>query len=523
MSGRHLLASLLAAAALAQTPAAGPPSVSLTGVVKEATTRVPLEGVRVWAGQSDATTGPQGQFTFQKLEPGRHWVSVEDLDRAASGGVFVLLNPGRDVTGVEILLNSGGSISGKVLDEDRKPISGARVSLLEPVFEFGQLAYRSKLSEKTGANGEYRLAPVPSGRGFLLLAARPIELGPRDQRSASPVFYPASPDILGGETVTLAPGEERRAVDFRMAFAPAFCIAGQVDSSGGAAAGEVTITRQLPHLFGSWTLSLTIPAADGKFSGCGFPPGDYRVGASGFASAEAAIVDADLDDLRLVPASAIALSGDAVFDPPPRGDTPEARIGADLRKVRDKHVEETQSGSIRTSFSYGGRIRVPGSFSLQRLPADDYAVDLRDLPEGCYVKEATLAGADILHAPLRLSEALDSRLRIALACDAGSLQARVTDREGNPVSDVNVFVIPGDAGSAAALSMVVRQAAVENGWSGTVKPLPPGKYLVLAAHLDFDGSAEPFLKLWRWRSHAKEVEIGTNQSTRVMIELADLN
>jgi hypothetical protein len=120
-----------------------------------------------------------------------------------------------------------------------------------------------------------------------------------------------------------------------------------------------------------------------------------------------------------------------------------------------------------------------------------------------------------------LTQTAEGRLHIALACDGGSLTARVTDRHGNPVSHVNLYVMPQEAGSAAALHDVLRHAEVEKGWSGVVTPLPPGKYLVLACDLETDGTADPILKLWRARSKATEVEIGPGQTAQVTLETAN--
>src|ERR1035438_7629011 len=79
--------------------------------------------------------------------------------------------------------------------------------------------------------------------------------------------------------------------------------------------------------------------------------------------------------------------------------------------------------------------------------------------------------------------------------------------------------MPQEAGSAAALHDVLRQAEGEKGWSGVVKPLPPGKYLVVACDLETDGTAEPILKLWRQRSKAKPVEIGPGETAQITLEI----
>jgi hypothetical protein len=546
---KYLLASVVALAAMAQTPPSEPATGSLSGVVKEATTRVPLEGVRVFvegaSGESSATTGPQGEFAFHKLEPGRHWVSVYDKSAAAAGGAYVLLNPGQDLTGVEIyIVKAAGSISGRVLDEDRQPVSGAAVVLLETAFEFGQTAYRPNLTTQTDGNGEYRLKPVPSKRGFMILAKKPVKLidpaepMPADpekrQRIAIPVFYPGSADIQGGQPVTLGASEDRRGVDIQMTSAPAYCIDGAVRESRDAAAPELTIEEQLPLAFRSSFTPVTATVSEGKFRACGVHPGEYRLkvvatDAAGrrraSAFADVAIIDRDAQDVQLLPSSAVTLSGEAAWESAPRGKAAEARIRIGLTKFwNGRHADEAESSyQITSAVSYGDRVRVPGPFTLEGIPVDDYALDLSDLPGGCYVQDATLGEASVLHQPLRLTQAAEGRLHIALACDGGSLTARVTDRDGNPVSNVRLYVMPEEAGSAAALQDVLRQAEVENGWSAIVKPLPPGKYLVVACDLELDGTAEPVLKLWRQRSKAKAVAIGPGETTQVTLEIGDLD
>jgi hypothetical protein len=171
-SMRCFVVSAVALTAWAQTPQPEPPTGSLSGVVKDATTRAPLEGVSVRVGESTVETNIQGQFTIQKIEPGRQWVSVRDAGRAASGGVSVLVNPRQNVSGVEVFLKLGGTISGKVLDEERHPVAGAAVLLLEKRFEFGQMVYSPSLTAIADSHGDYRLAPVPAERGFLILAKK---------------------------------------------------------------------------------------------------------------------------------------------------------------------------------------------------------------------------------------------------------------------------------------------------------------------------------------------------------------
>lgn len=542
---RYLRASAMALAALIAalpTPAAEPPAASLAGIVKESATRVPIQGARVSVsganGGASDTTGLQGQFTFQKLEPGRHWISAYDHSRAASGGAYVLLNPAQQLTGVEIFVKSGGSISGTVLDEDRQPVSGAAVVALETTFEFGQTAYGPALTAHTDRTGVYRLAPIPSDRGFLILAKMPLALSQAGNRARilMPAFYPGAPDAQGGQVVRLGSGEDRRGVDIQMAAAPSFCISGTVRG-----AATLTIAEQLPLVFRSSFTPFTEAVSEGQFRVCGLHPGDYRLSAVSNedpgipiygihrrqmdALANAVITDRDVEDVQLLPSSAPAISGDTVLESSPGGKTPQMRIRIALARFwNHEHADEAGSDGRTTSgLSYGDYIQVPGAFTLGDVPVNDYMLDVNELPDGCYVKDATLGGAGVLHQPVRLTQADAGRLRIALACNGGSLRARVTDREGHAVSNVHLYLIPEEAGSAAALDDVLRQAEVEDGWSDIVTELPPGRYLVLACDLETDGTAKAILKLWRQRAKGKPVEIGPGEAAQVTLEIVGLD
>lgn len=543
---RVFFACIFAVTALAQAPSPEPPTGSISGVVKDATTRAPLAGVMVNAGGAGASTGPQGQFAFPKVEAGRRWVSVHDESRAASGGTYVLLDAGQEISGIEIYIKLGGTISGKVYDEDRHPVAGAAVLLLEQRFEFGQLAYAPWLIARTDRRGAYQLAPVPAERGFRIMAMKPAKLldaaaglpADPDKRPRLPVpaFYPNSRYEDSAQAVTLAPAEDRRDVDIQMPLSPAYCIHGSVEAPDGVALPSVTITPQLA-LASGWSLTpVTAATADGKFHACGFPPGEYQLAATSqeearsrrvSAFAQIVIADRDVDEVQLAARLGMTLSGEVVWDPPPRDKAAEKPISITfMKRDNNRRADEVQSrsaiGGILLS-GYGIGPSVPGSFTVEPVPAGDYQMDVRRLPSGCYLKEASHGGANILHEPLRLTRgAGDGRMHLTLACDGGSLTARVTDRDGNPVSNVTFYVMPEEAASPAMLNDVLRQEDVEKGWSGTVARLPPGKYLVLASGLDTDGTAQPVLKLWNARSRAKEVSIGPGETAQITLEISDI-
>jgi hypothetical protein len=541
-----LVAALAAAAALAQAPPADPPPGSIAGVVRNAVTRAPLEGVRVQAGGADSvTTNSLGQFAISEVEPGRQWVSASDDRRAASGGVYVLVSSKREASGVEIFLKLGGAISGKLLDENGNPVSGASILLLEPRFEFGELVYSARLTVSTGKDGAYRLEPVPAEQGFLILARNPLTaLRPADEIAADPrrrprvpvpTYYPSSRLGREAETVRLAPGEMRQDAGIRMGSAPPYCIGGKLDAPEDAALSAVMIDEARSLALGvKFKPATAMTAAEGRFRACGIPPGEYQlsaVDASGqhapfvYAFAPVSIVDRDLHDVRLEARAPAPIPGAVSWEPPPRDKSADPRALVMLiRYIADgNYADDPKSPSPQAVMvGMGDRVQVPGPFKLDGVPPDDYRLDVSDLPPGCYVKEASYGGADVRSGIVRLTK-VEGPLRLGLACDGGFLTARVSDRDGNPVSQAHLCLMPADAASEAALSKDIQCADVDKGWSSITQPLAPGKYLAIASEVNFDGAAQPLIKLWRARSKAKPVEIGPNATVQLTLELVEVN
>lgn len=341
--------------------------------------------------------------------------------------------------------------------------------------------------------------------------------------------------------MTLTPGENRQGVDIEIASADPYCIDGRLDVAGGVPPDSLKITEHMSLVTGSTFAPATIATkAEGEFRACGLHPGDYLLAAkSGQSSnppavgsvsafAEVAITDRDVRDLKLLARAPAVISGDAVWDPPPSGKVAETPVRIGLTRsmrVDDQADQAGRPSSMKFGFTFGGNVAVPGPFTLGRAPAaGDYQLTVGDLPQGCYLKEASYGTVSVLRGLLRMTGGgAEARLRLVLACDGGFLTARVTDSDGNPVSHVHLYVMPEDVPSEGALSSAIRTGEVEKGWSSATGPLPPGKYLALVSEMELDGTAGPIAQLWLARSKAKEVEIGPNAMVQVTLEVAGTN
>ena len=161
---------------------------------------------------------------------------------------------------------------------------------------------------------------------------------------------------------------------------------------------------------------------------------------------------------------------------------------------------------------------MPGEFAFSGVYTDEYQVTVNQVPQGLYLKDAVYGGASVLHEPLRVGAALGGTLRIVLGRDGGTVGVKVADKDGNPVGDIDVYIIPANAPSEALVPRVVVRGQTGPRGSYTSGVLAPGKYYVLASRVRIDGTPESTGKLWRSRSRGKEVELGPNGSAQVTVE-----
>lgn len=545
MSVRLLLALLAAAAALeAQTG-------SIAGVVKETGSGAPLANVSVWAGGDQTKTDAQGRFRFISLQPGTVRIFVSDREHGASATISAVVRSGEEAQ-VEAQLKLGGSIAGRVVDSARRPVAGAVVLLLQRRFQFGEIVFAPSQSAVTDEHGEYRIDPAPADRRLLVLAKKHLRLNAVDapppydrrERVLTPALHADSPDVRGAQTVTVTSRERRSGVDIRLRDTPGYCIEGVVDAEPKDA--FVNVTERLSFDSG-WTMTpATVRAnAEGVFRACGLHPGEYRIMAgksapgasrvdlmSDWASiarawGSALVLDKDVRGVRLTEHAAVAVEGDAVYDPAPRDSSGRIQIGVSREFAGDGYADSTEkptgmSGMIGGMIA-GGGTAVPGPFRLGRLRSGEWRVEVQRMPPGCYIKSMVYGSQNLLRTLLRMGDGEGGeRVRLTIACDGGSLTARVDDANGKAVANAILFLYDPDARTAGEMALTLRRVTVAAGWSAARAAIPPGKYLALASDIDAasDGYADEVEALWELRGRAKPVEIGARAMAQMSLTCA---
>jgi protocatechuate 3,4-dioxygenase beta subunit len=238
--------------------AAVPQQAAVSGTVLEAGTNTPVAGAQVTLmsfalrpqpGRPPeplvATTDQNGQYRFEALESGRYRVSVQKAGFATMFGPGLpeaTLKAGERKTDLNVTIQRGAAIVGRVLDENGEPIANAHVMAWRrpPVPNGAAAAGRLGLipagsAAQTNDLGEFRLFGLAPGEVYVQATS-----GPDFGRSASPrptvplaTYFPGIADVVGAMPITLAAGQTSGEITIRMVSAPAFQISGVITDEGG--------------------------------------------------------------------------------------------------------------------------------------------------------------------------------------------------------------------------------------------------------------------------------------------------
>jgi Carboxypeptidase regulatory-like domain len=247
--------------------AAVPQQAAVSGTVFEAGSNTPVAGAQVTLmsfalgpqpGRPPeplvATTDQNGRYRFDALEPGRYRVSVQKAGFATMLGPGLpeaMLKAGERKTDLNVTIQRGAAIVGRVLDENGEPIANANVMAWRrpPVANGAAVPARLGLipagsAAQTNDLGEFRLFGLAPGEVYVQATLGVPFLRPPSRsgfgRSASPrptvplaTYFPGTADVVGAMPITLAAGQTSGDITIRMVSAPAFQVSGVVTDEVG--------------------------------------------------------------------------------------------------------------------------------------------------------------------------------------------------------------------------------------------------------------------------------------------------
>ena len=528
------VAVLTAGVAAAQTAVT---NASVSGMVKDSVTGQPLANytvsTTVKGREKDvtSTTDSSGHYKLMDLPPGGYRLSANNAQHFGRELVRHVAVNGSDVENLDFQVLVTGTITGKVLDENKEPVPDITVELVKREYFMGNVGYYYGFpSGRTDDRGDFILTGVEPGKPYYLLAEKLEYMLPAHSeaplnpklRKRVPVrtWYPSSTVRESAEAMILRPGEKRDGVTIEMKKSPSYCVEGTTFGLLGAAALHFSVEAMQPSSGmsssgGTYTMTPGgTTAADGAFRICDLYPGVYRLSAEdregnflkNYGHIDITISDQDLQGVRANAVPSRSLDGEVVWD----GDPPKTPV--------TNKLSISLSPLFRTGY-LGGRYNVPGTFTIDGVFPDEYALTAMFHAPGIYVKDVTFGDRSVMYEPLRPAAAMNgSGLRVAMAHDGGTLIVQVSDTDGNPGVDLWALVIPGEVRSEGELAARLLQGQTDQIGQYTTQTLPPGKYYVVATDRAIDPSPESIGRLWRSRARYQEVDLPAGGATQVKVE-----
>jgi hypothetical protein len=293
--------------ALFQSPAAAQ-NASVSGQVVEEGSRAPVAGAQVilfpmpsaphamrFHQPPTSITDQDGRYRFDALEPGRYGISVRKAGFASQdvpGRPNVDLTPGEHRDDVNLTVQKGAVIVGRVLDEAGDPVLEAQVMAFHKPPAASSAASMGahalipggSMVATTNDLGEFRLFGLSPGEYYVQAMSR-ADFGeshaPRAMR-VLPTYFPGTSDALAAQPIAVAAGETSADVVIRMIQVPAFQVSGVVLDQRGQPLADAVVRLvvdepggPMPFLRGPLTQSRS--DATGKFTIGNVTSGTYTL------------------------------------------------------------------------------------------------------------------------------------------------------------------------------------------------------------------------------------------------------
>ncbi len=435
-----------------------------------------------------ALTDASGAFRFDDLEPGAYTLSAERsgfvLDPESERSV-VNVKAGPEQSEITLKMIRTGAISGRVLDRDGEPLTGATVQVVPINRKKDSIPL---FSAATDDRGQYRAYNIPPGKYHITASYEPpfqqrqVRMRrPADQSGNVPqetyalTYYPAALDAKQGQTVTVAAGAELQGLDVQMLSARGVTVRGVVSAAGGAPAGAIVLVNLTPlrRTSGLRNYEDLIQDSRGEFELAQVLAGSYALAATAplgdkklFAHQVIEVGTADIDGIQLTLVPPQNISGVIVL---PEG-----------RKMPAGLVAVLTPRDIR--YDGGGGLTQPGSngeFQMRDVAPGEYDVVLASTAAGddLYVSAIRAGDEDALDG-VRVGVSPVGLLKVILKSNGGAVHASVKDAAGKPLPDAHVRLVP----DAPRRAQVALYGECKTDASGACDLLgaAPGSYRVFA-------------------------------------------
>jgi Carboxypeptidase regulatory-like domain len=511
------------------------PSGSVRGVVVSRDGSVPLGGTTVELQPATetsrgriTTTDDDGKFVFSKVPTGSYrvlarrssFVSAQYGQRGPnSPGQVLVLAEGQNVD-LRIAMTATGSISGRIIWKEGKPMANARVIAMKASYQENRRVLTAVRETVTDDTGEYRLFWLSPGQYFVNvtipdgpiatplimnpegndvrglyegraqlfpIATTPVGSGAAENEAHVPTFFPGTGNGSLAKAIEVAPRADIRGIDITALPLRTHRVRGSLaNGTAGTPPGANAQVRLLPSAPNSGPQYQV--AADASTGGFEFPkvvPGSYVVystvgganGPKGRALLE--VVDQDIENISLIMTAGFSLPVQVRVEGTAAATAELTRLRVSLRPdpaitgLPSPGVAPSAEGVAAIAGIIAGGYRLYVSPFLNAPGAAIGALPNAAVPAGMqsfYVKSARFGAQDVLNNGFVLDAQPEGSLEIVIGTNPGALAGRVT----TAAEGMRVVLIP-DEGQSFRLD------AYKSTFSGAAgqfrfQRIPPGAY-----------------------------------------------
>jgi hypothetical protein len=508
------IGGVAAAACAVITLAAAPQDATLTiDVVDDAGRPVAGAQVTLSIGTRPVrveSTDPAGRLVLGTLQGGAYSLDLSKPGHASvrfgaplpdTPGVTIPMAAGQQRT-VRARLPRGAVISGSVLDEEGHAIPGATVTALRETAAAGEPS--SIGSDVTDSQGTYRIFDLASGSYSIRVSAPFADAGRILRGDGFEEVHPDRyyPDALAARSagrVRVTPAEIATGIDVTLSPVPA------ADVTGFVVAPDATA---LPPLFVEWLAPAdaagpgpnsdrvrTEPSGAFALPGVTAGPRVIRTSLLGRAAGQSEPARPDLygwaevivsgravaTSFTLRPAATIS-GRYALAGPPPPAEALAA--GPDLVARAGPFADVAARRMARESSAAG--------FRYTGVAPGEYSFAWPSLPAPWSLVSAELDGRDLADGGLTIEAGtIIDTIVITLSDRSTTIAGTVTGSRAVAAYERPIVVFPANRVLRTPGSRRIRVAPTDVDGRYQIAGLPPGRYLVTAATLDFDPRVEP--------------------------------
>jgi protocatechuate 3,4-dioxygenase beta subunit len=484
-------------------------------------------------------TDAEGRFAMAGIAPGKYWLGAERTGFIATqygsrgpgkSGTLLTLEPGQKSSDLAMRLTPHGVITGRVLDEEGEPVTGANVQVSRQIYAQGRKQMSRAGASSTNDLGEYRVFGLAPGRYFVSADARQNPMLPEAEDEYVTTWHPRTADAAAAAPIEVAAGAQLRSIDILLAKLHTVAVRGRVVSEAGSPGGGqgaqrtnfnvMLVARNAMGAPGN-TSRGTAVTPEGTFDFRSVTPGSYfliaQVNAQGknFAARMTIQVGgASIEGITLPIRGGMPVSGRVRVE----GETTQSIASVQVM------LRPAETGGLVFGPLPSQQVKPDGSFQMDDVGADRYAISFSGVPEGFYVKGVRSGNLDVQADGLEVAGLSPAPLDVVLSPNAGQVTGTVLDPRTQKAALAMMVVLVPQEKERRDRETFYRTTTSDLSGKFTFKSVVPGEYraYVWEEEVEYGAWMDPdFMKPLESRGEAVSVSEGGRHAVQVNLISAD--